>query len=628
MRSDYLRKMIFSSLLIRGKKQYANYKATSYRYDDIDCVAWMCVNGHFALLADKLSNNRPLSFNRRAVKHLCKRSGCFQLFVTVAQRYFNILADTPDTFDYLCASGRLHFLIYFRQMLKERNHSLRCSSKAVRKAATNGHLDLLEYLHKHNIGKWTFEAKDAAALSGNLGVVRLFHERRRERYTKQTFLNACTAGQVDVMTYLLKRCQKNMVDFYYQEFVATVKGGHVEALRLLMTLKPKVFTLLKQDLMQIASGSGHVGVLELILEDDANQCTCTSLVTATKAGQWHVVDFLIPRRCVCFSTHAFIDDAAAQGRLDYVKQFNTMPQYSYVYRAMELAAQNNHEDVIRFLALNRTEPYNSIVLAHIAARGTVSLMEFMSKHSRAPFTFSELNHAASAGNLPNVIYLCNNRTEGCSIMAMTMAASNGHLDVVEYLHKNRTEGTSVMGLNLAASHGHLDVVKFLHYNRTEGCGTYAMDNASLNGYVEIVKFLHYNRTEGCTTNAMNMASVEGHLEVVSFLHLNRTEGATKVAMNAAAINGHRRVVEFLHNNRTEGFGSRTFRSVLLKCRISVAEYLLDNGIVTSDEPIDHQDIKTLKAMNDPSTLLFLKHRFPSHYKRLRRSKVMQVILGK
>jgi hypothetical protein len=141
------------------------------------------------------------------------------------------------------------------------------------------------------------------------------------------------------------------------------------------------------------------------------------------------------------------------------------------------------------------------------------------------FTQRAMNLAAEHGHLEVVKWLHENRKEGCSTTAMNLAAEHDHLEIVKWLHENRKEGCTTHAMDRAAENGYLDIIKWLHENRKEGCSKEAMDRAAEKGHLDIVIWLNENRKEGCTIDAMDQASVNGHLDIVKCLYYNNKKCA-------------------------------------------------------------------------------------------------------
>jgi len=132
-------------------------------------------------------------------------------------------------------------------------------------------------------------------------------------------------------------------------------------------------------------------------------------------------------------------------------------------------------------------------VVHFCKHGDLEMVQYCHR-IHLEFTKDAMDLAAENGHLEIVKWLHENRTEGCTTNAMNSAARNGHLEMVQWLHamhtENRNEGCTVDTMNLAAMNGHLEIVKWLHKHRNEGCTTGAMDWAAMNGHFEIVKWLH------------------------------------------------------------------------------------------------------------------------------------------
>jgi hypothetical protein len=73
---------------------------------------------------------------------------------------------------------------------------------AVDKAALNGHLDVLIFLHKRGMNGFTAGTMDHAASKGRLDVVRWLHENRKEGCTTKAMDSAGYGGHLDVVRWL------------------------------------------------------------------------------------------------------------------------------------------------------------------------------------------------------------------------------------------------------------------------------------------------------------------------------------------------------------------------------------------------------------------------------------------
>lgn len=75
-----------------------------------------------------------------------------------------------------------------------------------------------------------------------------------------------------------------------------------------------------------------------------------------------------------------------------------------------------------------------------AARdGNINTLKSLHKNNYK-CTKKAMDLAAENGHLSVVKWLNSHRIEGCTTNAIALAARNGHLDIVMWLHENRKEG--------------------------------------------------------------------------------------------------------------------------------------------------------------------------------------------
>jgi hypothetical protein len=79
-----------------------------------------------------------------------------------------------------------------------------CSSYAMNLAASNGHLEVLRWLHRSQTEGWTTRTMDYAAAGGHLDIVKWLYESRTEKYTVTAMTSAACTGHVDVLRWLVE----------------------------------------------------------------------------------------------------------------------------------------------------------------------------------------------------------------------------------------------------------------------------------------------------------------------------------------------------------------------------------------------------------------------------------------
>ncbi|CAK4157269.1 unnamed protein product [Aphanomyces euteiches] len=112
----------------------------------------------------------------------------------VAMTHFDL--DDDGAMDKAAASGQLHLV---KTMAAE---GRRCTVHAMDGAATNGHLEVVKYLHSNRTEGCTPNAIDLAASNGYLDVVRFLTENRTEGRTNFAYKAAKEHGHYEVVDYL------------------------------------------------------------------------------------------------------------------------------------------------------------------------------------------------------------------------------------------------------------------------------------------------------------------------------------------------------------------------------------------------------------------------------------------
>ncbi|KAJ3108772.1 hypothetical protein HDU97_000172 [Phlyctochytrium planicorne] len=419
---------------------------------------------------------------------------------------------------------------------------------AMEKAARNGHLEVLKYLHAKRGIRFSQLMLEAAAGSGQLEVLQYL-----SNYcdmTRECLLQASRKGHLPSIEFVLSRknnwgrrtCMlaiKNALAANYDAVETLIKrfrwGSYYKA-----EAKVRAISTGVSDMMIYYRGIRHLGRQR------------TTMSEALKTGDARIARLLHSKKA-CYSPES-AEHAASKGHLSIIKflfKHSNLPEVCYD-RCIQEAIVAGHDEVTDYLCRKRGEP--TLRLYKIVECGNLKRILYAHERCRLEGSYLTMDKVAQMGLLDVLQFLHENRKEGCTKDAMTLAAGKGHLDVVKWLHQNRKEGCRSQAMDMAACNGHLNVVIWLHENRHEGCTELAMDLAAMNNHLEIVKFLHFNRSEGCTKEAMDgaVASPNSTLAMVQFLHYHRSEGCTQKAMDAAAAKKDPSILRFLHFNRTEG----------------------------------------------------------------------------
>lgn len=412
------------------------------------------------------------------------------------------------------------------------------------KAAENGHLDIVRWLIELDWSNEDADSDEDTRYNDDIyhgGYTNSYYEKRPPPITS-------TGGEATLSIHVAA-CNGHLgVAKYLHSHVDWPRNSEQKKLQ----SKHKRYTL--KQLVRVL-GDGHL----------AGKISNMTMLIAAKKGFLEVVQWL----CFEFSCNQMIDL--------FRPYFRPTWEGKETLLAMDEAAKKGHLEVVKYLhevapslktefsrkrkARSAQEEFTNILFGKRGARSGVKC------------STRGMNLAASNNHLEVVKWLHNTRTEGCTSDAMDFAAANGHLEVVKWQHSHRSESCTTKAMDGAAFGGHLDVVKWLHQHTDAGCTTNAMDSAARMGHLDVVKWLQTNRSEGCTSNAMDGAADKGHWELVKWLHSKRTEGCTHVAMDCAATKGALKIMKWLHSHRSEGCSLKAMSQAAKNNHVQVMEWL-------------------------------------------------------
>ncbi len=184
------------------------------------------------------------------------------------------------------------------------------SRKAMEFGASNGHLDVIKWLHSNRTEGCTRKAMDSAAEHGYLEVVIWLHSNRTEGCTVGAMGSAAGNGHLDVVKWL--------------HFNRT-EGCTAEA-------------------MDSAASEGHLEVVKWLHFNRTKGCTKRAIDWAAMGGHLEVIKWLYINRSEGFTSFA-MDSAAGRGHLDVLKWFhNHTEDFTY---AMGRAAKQGQLELVR-----------------------------------------------------------------------------------------------------------------------------------------------------------------------------------------------------------------------------------------------------------------------------------------
>ncbi|RHY29588.1 hypothetical protein DYB32_005043 [Aphanomyces invadans] len=222
------------------------------------------------------------------------------------------ITTSPDALDLAAMGGHSPVVKFLTEPLP----SMPATTLAMDHAASQGNLDLVEFLHAHRTEGCTPAAMDAAASHGHIDVVKFLHSNRHEGCTKDAVDHAAANGFADIVQFLV---------------LHRPEGGTSETLK-------------------VYASRGDVRMVKWLHEHWKHSKWPVQAVNAAATnGHATVVQYLMDRQLVAYSPHALVG-AAKNGHFDVVDYLlPKKPPKTCVARAIESALASHHDKIAKYL---------------------------------------------------------------------------------------------------------------------------------------------------------------------------------------------------------------------------------------------------------------------------------------
>ncbi|KAF0692679.1 Aste57867_16264 [Aphanomyces stellatus] len=368
--------------------------------------------------------------------------------------------------------GHMDIVAYFEQhVLRER--IVFPQTFPFKQVTGNGHLDAVKYIHSHD-GVFPATAIDAAATNGHLDIVQWLRTNTDATCSYIALLGAARNGHMAIVHFLIEHFRDKFGrpdlgnPFKKVEFAIHVasENGHLEIVKYLVAhhIDDGVGGTIDQ-----AAAYGHLHIIQWLVENGVDECKPRAADLAACNGHLHVVEWLHARG-VGIDNAWWLATAASNGHFEMIKwlcQHASAVVYPHgdknrisgetVYDTV----RSGHFEIVRWLVdRHPTINFPRDVMAAAATIGRLDMLQWL--HTR-PFLNS------------------------CTNTAFGEAAANGHLDVLKWLHANTAESCADDILESAL--GHRQVLQWLVANRSEGCRRRARQMAEMSEQFAAARFL-------------------------------------------------------------------------------------------------------------------------------------------
>ncbi|KAG9400938.1 Ankyrin repeat and SAM domain-containing protein 3 [Aphanomyces cochlioides] len=245
-------------------------------------------------------------------------------------------------------------------------------------AAAGGHVEVLEILHTAsslNV-KATTAAMDVAAAQGHVKVLNWLRMNRREGHTAKAIYGAASNGHLDCVQWLHTASRHLNAGWDARIMDAAAANGHLEIVKFLHTNRREGCTSMA---MSLAAANGHLDVVEFLFTHRRELCTEDALDWAASVGQLASVEWLHAHAAhlpISVSVVA-MDEAASHNYMDVVQFLHTHRNEGCTKSAMDNAAANGHLEMVKWLHKNRSEGCTEWAICLAALADNVDILEFL-----------------------------------------------------------------------------------------------------------------------------------------------------------------------------------------------------------------------------------------------------------
>ncbi|RLN82465.1 hypothetical protein BBJ28_00026426 [Nothophytophthora sp. Chile5] len=221
--------------------------------------------------------------------------------------------------------------------------SLGCSRHATSHAAKRGDLVMLNWLQSHFAVDYPTAALDLAASNGHLEVVQWLHA-QNVKGTADAMSSAATSGHFEVVKWL---------------HANRVEGCTVRA-------------------MDGAAERGFLEIVQWLHSNRTEGCSTAAMDGAAANGHLEVVQWLHEHRGEGCSVNA-MNDAAWKGHLEVVKWLHGHRTEGCTNKAMQFAVVSGHLEVVQFLNEHRDEGDRRLAALRATASGHLEILQYLLK---------------------------------------------------------------------------------------------------------------------------------------------------------------------------------------------------------------------------------------------------------
>ena len=213
------------------------------------------------------------------------------------------------------------------------------------RAAENGHLECLKYLHEVAKAPWEYGTAYEAALNGHLHILEYLVERKFDNYGNYACASAARGGHLDCLKYLHEVAK---APWDWKTAAEAAKYGHFHILKYLVERKYDKYEVRT---CSFAAWNGHLDGLKYLHEVVKAPWDYGTADAAAENGHLHILEYLVEREFDKFEESACWR-AAKRGHLDCLKYLHEVAKAPWDSRAVEFARERDRRECLHYLLDN------------------------------------------------------------------------------------------------------------------------------------------------------------------------------------------------------------------------------------------------------------------------------------
>lgn len=277
---------------------------------------------------------------------------------------------------------------------------------AMQVAAENGHLEMVQYLHSHNV-TCTAQAMDHAAANNHMEVVQWFHENRSEGCSTTAMDLAAAHGYLGMVRWLYQNRSEGCTSFA----------------------------------METAAQRGHFGMIQFLHGNGLAVISQTAFENAVLNNHIQMAQWMHQNRSESVVTAYLLDRAGRHRLFDMIKWLIGKEGYDeFIPSAMDGAAAAGHFPIVQYLYSLRKKACSSQAVCKAAEKGHFEIVKWY--HDIQGEQCELLEHAAMHGHLRVVKFLMEHGDDKWDAELLHDVAEEKHFGVLEWLLRHSREPES------------------------------------------------------------------------------------------------------------------------------------------------------------------------------------------